>query len=127
MYESFEFKAKGWWAAEGGETAKQYTARLTKEFKEQLNQYIIEASSSMRLDKLPKATKPPTYESVNWLVYSTVRGWSSETVAEKFFSKISADRTKNELSKKAFESTKKHIENEVRKLKAYDLPMRETL
>lgn len=127
MYLPFKFEANGWWAAEDGETANQYKARVSREFETQLNQYIIEANASMRLNELPKFTKHPAYTSVKWLVYSTVNGWDSERITEKFYEDISAERTKSNLANNAFESKKKHIENEIRKLKAYALPMRNNL
>lgn len=128
-YYPFEFTAKGWWASEGGETANQYQIRVTKEFNEKLNQYIDIAASSMELNELPVATKPPTYKSLEWLAYSTVKGWNSERIAEKFFPDIAAKRTESEKAAKKFDNTKKHIENEIRKFKGeeYDLPMREDL
>ena len=127
VFYSFDFNAEGWRANEDGETANQYKARVTKEFTEQLDHYINTASVSLQLAELPKATKPASYKSLEWLVCSTVRDWNSEKIAEKFFPDISADRTKSEESAKKFNSTKKHIENEIRKLKEYGLPLRDNL
>lgn len=127
MFYSFDFNAEDWRASEDGETANQYKARVTKEFTQQLDHYINTASASLQLAKLPKATKPASYKSLEWLVCSTVRGWNSEKIAETFFSDIAADRTKSEESAKEFNSTKKPIENEIRKLKEYGLPLRDDL
>jgi len=123
MYMPFDFKTNGWWASEEGETANQYQKRVTDEFDEALEQYILNATSYLDLDKLKRFTKPPTYESVEWLAYRVVRDWDSEKIAEKFFPEIAASRTRTPTAKRAFESKKKNIENEIRKLKKYGLPV----
>jgi len=56
-----------------------------------------------------------------------VKGWNSERITEKFFPDIAAERTKSQETAKKFDNTKKHIENEIRKLKKCDLPMNEDL
>lgn len=127
MYYDFEFKSRGWWASGEGESAPEYKARVTKEFEKQLNDYLSEATYRLGLDKLKKVTKSPTYESVDWLVYSIVKDCDGERLVEKFYPDIAADKTKNKLTKRAFESKKKHIENEIRKLKIYGLPQNEKI
>jgi len=126
-YYDFEFKSRGWVASEYGESAPKYKERVTREFEEQLNEYLYEATDRLGLDKMKKFTKPPTYQSVEWLVYSLVKKCDAERLVEKFYPNIAANRTKNELTHKAFESKKRHIVNEIKKLKIYGLPENENI
>lgn len=123
-YHPFEFETAGWWASDEGETAKVYMTRVTEEFNLKLKLYIEEASTTLKLDNLPKATNPPTFENVAWLLCWTVKNWDEEKIIEKFFPEISGNKTKNDLTWKAFESKKKHIQKEIKTLAAYDLPVR---
>jgi hypothetical protein len=67
LFLPFEFKTIGWWAS--GDSPEEYKVRVTKEFEEQLDEYIVEASSSLNLNKLTKGTgRPPEIERVRWLV-----------------------------------------------------------
>jgi hypothetical protein len=120
LYSAFEFKANGWLASEEGETARQYRTRVTREFTENLEEYLIEASRFLRLKNFTLKTKPPTFESVEWLVHSTVKKWSAERIVEKFFPAIT--RT-TPAGHRAFKSKKKHVEIEMRKLEIYKLPV----
>lgn len=122
VYTPFEFKSLGWFAGEYGESAIEYKTRVTREFEEKLNLYIIEASKALKLNELSKFTKSPTYESVKWLAYWCVKKWNAEIIVENFFGDIYADRTKGTSYFLTYENKVKHIKREMRKLKAFNLP-----
>jgi hypothetical protein len=121
----FEFKFNGWFA--GDEDKEDYEKRITESFESQLQAYFHNVSSHFVLDEKKRITKPRSFENVKWLVYSTVKGWSTKRILEKFFPDISANRTKNELSFITFENKLKHIKSEMRKLNRFDLPLHKSL
>lgn len=121
-YHLFTFESDGWLCSDEGENVKEFEARVTREFEEALAQYIEEAGSAFGIHLLKRYTKPPTYENVEWLAHRVMKGWTSEEIVEKFFLAMSADRTRSATGKRAFNSKKRHVENEMRKLKQYGLP-----
>jgi hypothetical protein len=127
MYSDFEFKTRGWQASKHGESAPTYKARIEKEFEKKLNEYLSEATHYLGLKEMKKFTKSPTYKNVEWLAYSLIKKCDAERLVEKFYSDIAAERTKDYSSSKKFENKKKHIENEIKKLKIYGLPENEMI
>lgn len=117
----FEIKFNGW--LPGDEDSKDYEKKVIEKVKSELERYFNNVSKQFNLDNQPKVTKPPTFEKVKWLVYSTVKNWGVERIVEKFFPDIAANKTKNESSSLYYENKLKHIKSEIKGLYIFDLPV----
>lgn len=121
----FEIKFNGWLVRD--EDSKDYEKKVIEKVKSELERYFHNVSNQFDLDNQPKVTKPPTFEKVKWLVYSTVKGWRVERIVEKFFPDIAANKTNNKSSYFDYENKLKHIKSEMKELCVFDLPVKENL
>jgi hypothetical protein len=121
LYKTFKFEAAGWWASEEGENADDYRERVTNEFEKALDEYIVAGTLFMGLEHKTKFTKPTSMKTVPWLVRRVFFGWSAEQIVEHFFPEI--DRTRSKLAARSFISKRKYVEDEMRELKKYKLPV----